>query len=166
MADKENVVKEKIAHSGIFDFKAVYSFAHSWLEDEDYGVVEDKYSEKISGNSRDIDVEWTITKKLSEYLGISWVVEFEVKGLTDVEVEIDGERKRTNKGKITITIKSAIVTDAENKWEANPFFKLFRDFYDKFVIPHRIKKTKDKIEEDVKAFKEEIKALLELSGRR
>ncbi len=166
MADRENVVKEKIDHSGIFDFKAVYSFAHSWLKDEDYGVVEDKYSEKISGNSRDIGIEWSVKKEINEYLRMDWAIEFEVKGLTDVEVEIDGERKRMNKGKISITIKSAIVTDAENKWEANPFYKMLRDFYDKFIIPHRIKKTKDKIEEDVKSFKEEIKALLELSGRR
>ena len=61
MAEKEQVLKEKLEHSGLWDFKGFYSFAHSWLKEEDYDVEEGKYSEKVSGNSRDINFEWKAT---------------------------------------------------------------------------------------------------------
>ena len=43
MTDKIRVIKEKVEHAGYFDFKGLYSFAHSWLDDEEsYGVIEKK----------------------------------------------------------------------------------------------------------------------------
>ena len=101
MADKEQIIKEKVAHSGIFTFSDLYSYMHDWLkEEEGYGVIEERYSEKVSGASREIDVEWSAAKRISDYFKIELKIEFEVNGLTDVEVEIDGVKKKSQKGKI------------------------------------------------------------------
>ena len=70
MSEKDRVIEEKVSHSGIFDFKSFYKYAHSWFNEEGFGVVEQKYTEKVSGNSRDISIEWAVTKKISDYFKI------------------------------------------------------------------------------------------------
>ncbi len=166
MVEKEEIIKEKITHSGVFSFSDFYSYAHSWLKEEDYGVAEEKYSEKVSGNSRDITIEWKATKQVSDYLKMGWKIEFDVEGLVDVEVEIDGKKKKMNKGKITVDIKAAIFKDPDSKWESTPFNRFLRDVYNKYIIPKRLENVQDRVISDVQDFKEELKAFLELTGKR
>lgn len=166
MADKDLVLKEKLEHSGLFDFRSLYSFAHSWFKDERYGVDEEKYSEKIVGNKRNIDIEWKVTKSISDYFKLEHRVKFLITDLTDVEVEIDGEKKKMNTGKISIEIKGTLIRDPNSKWEATPFYRFIREIYNKYVIPSRIDATKDLVKDDLIKFKEDMKAFLELLGRR
>lgn len=166
MAEKDLVIKEKLEHSGIFDFKGLYGYAHSWLKEEGYGVTEDKYSESVTGNTRFIQVEWSISKKVSDYFKFEVSVKYEISGLTDVEVEIDGQRKKMNKGKVSIDFKGTLVTDHESKWESSPTNRFLRDVYNKFIIPSRISNMKDRLSGDVRSLKEDIKEFLDLTGKR
>lgn len=167
MSEKEEVIKEKLDHSGLFDFKGLYSFAHGWLsEDKNYGVVEEKYSEKVSGNSREINIEWVASKRVSDYFKFEIKIRYSISGLTDVEAEIDGEKKRLNKGKISLSITGNLIKDPESKWDKQPLTRFFRDIYNKYVIPGRVFSMESIIEKDVITLKEELKAFLELVGRR
>jgi len=167
MVEKDQIIKEKLEHSGAFDFAELYGFMHTWLKDNLYGVNEERYSEKVSGTGRDISFEWKATRYLSDYFKIEHIIRIEVTGLTDVEVEIDGKRKKMNKGKIAMEIKGILVKDPKNTFnETNPVYKFLRESYDKYIIPARVKGMEDKIEDDVRLFKDDIKAYLELSGKR
>ena len=86
--------------------------------------------------------------------------------MTDVEVEIDKQRKKMNKGKIEMKINGVIVKDPESKWDKTAFYRFLRDVYNKYVIPGRVENIESKIRKTVIDFKEEIKAFLELTGRR
>ena len=167
MVEKDQIIKEKLDHSGIFDFSELYGFMHHWLDDSMYGVNEDKYGEKVSGASRDISFEWKATKEITDYFKIENSIKVDVLGLTEVEVEIDGKRKKMNKGKLSIEIKGVLVKDPGNYWdETKPILKFLREIYDKYIIPARIDAMEDRVESDVRAFKDEIKAFLELTGKR
>ena len=167
MVEKDQIIKEKLDHAGVFNFSELYTFMHTWLKDNLYGVNEDRYNEKVSGNARDISFEWKAIKKTSDYFKIEHTIRVEIIGLTDVEVEIDGKRKKMNKGKISIEIKGVLIKDPKNNWdETKPFYKFLRELYDKYVIPKRIESMELKIEVDVRTFKDEIKAYLELTGKR
>ncbi|MCU0642253.1 MAG: hypothetical protein MUF61_01575 [archaeon] len=166
MVEKDQIIKEKMDHSGIFDFSAFYSFAHQWFKNELYGVFEEKYSEKVSANGRDISIEWKAIKKLSDYFRIEHGIKMNITGLSDVEVEIDGKRKKMNKGKIEIEIKGILLKDAESKWDTQPMFRMLREIYNKYIIPARVEALEDKVIADVKTWKEEMKAYLELTGKR
>ena len=166
MPEKDLVIKEKIEHTGLFDFPAFYSYAHSWFVNELYGVIEEKYSEKVSGNKRDLLIEWKAAKKLSDYFKIEIAVKYEITDMTEVEAEIDGKTKKMNNGKVVAEIKGALIKDYESKWETSVFSKFAREIYNKYIIPSRVFAMNDKTGEDVKKFKEELKAFLELSGRR
>ena len=167
MVEKDQIIKEKLDHSGIFDFGDLYSFMHNWFKDNIYGVNEERYSEKISGAARDISFEWKVTKWISDYFKIEHTVRIDVIGLTDVEVEIDGKKKKMNKGKFAMEIKGVLIKDPKNSWdETSPVYKFLRESYDKYIIPGRVRGVEDKIENDVRAFKDEVKAYLELTGKR
>ncbi len=167
MVAKDQIIKEKLDHTGIFSFSELYSFMHTWLKDNLYGVNEEKYGEKVSGAARDISFEWKATRDLSDYFRIEHTIRIDVTGLTEVEVEIDGKKKRMNKGKIAMEIKGVLIKDPKNTWdETSPIYKFLREVYDKYIIPKRIKAMEDKIENDVRAFKDEVKAYLELTGKR
>lgn len=166
MADKDQIIKEKLDHSGLFNFSSLYNYAHSWYKNEEYGVVEEKYSEKVSGNTKSLLIEWKASKRFSDYFKIEQKIEFEISDMSDVEVEIDGKKSKMNKGKISIEVKGVLVRDPDSAWDAKPFYKFIRDVYNKYIIPGRVDFMEDKVRSDVKDFKEQLKAFLELSGKR
>lgn len=166
MAETDLLVKEKVDSSGIFNFSDLYGFVHAWLLNENYGVVEDKYSEKISGEKKDITAEWTVSKNTSDYFKMMYKMKFEARGLSDVEVEIDGAKKKMNKGSILFEIKGALTRDPESKWDTTPFNRFIRDIYNKYVIPKRVDSMKYKVFEDARDLKEQVKSFLDLTGRR
>ena len=127
MAEKDLVLKEKVEHSGLFAFPGLYSYVHSWLKDENYGINEDKYSEKVSGNKRDLLIEWKASKRLSDYFKIEIAVKYEISEMTEVEAEIDGEKKKMNKvmvQNLCLTYHQVIYKD------------LFKKCQDKDIVLH------------------------------
>lgn len=166
MAEKDLTIKEKVESTGLFDFPALYSFAHSWFKEARYGVNEEKYVEKIKGNKKDINIEWKATKDVSDYFKFEHIIKFELRNLSEVEAEINGEKKKMNQGKIEIEISGALIKDKDSKWDTSPFSRFSRDVYNKFIVPSRVNELKNELSDDVRNFKEEIKAFLELTGRR
>ncbi len=166
MADKEQVIKEQLEHNGIWSFSEFYSYAHSWFKNEGYGVMEDKYNEKVSGDSRDIAIEWIISKGISDYFKVEIKIRFDITGLKDVEAEIDGKKKKTNKGRIWLEIKGYLVKDPGSKWDVTAGWRFMRDFYNKYIIPARVDDMQNKVRSDVREFKDSLKAYLELLGKR
>jgi len=166
MAEKKEIIKEKLEHTGVFDFSDFYGYAHSWLKDRKYGIIEKKYSEKIEGNKKNITVEWEAKKDFSDYFRFQIDIKIEAKSLTDVEVEIDGERRKMNKGIIEVEFKGIEVRDPEGKWEGSPLWRLTRDFYNKFIIPGRVHDMQGQLTKSIIDLKDELKAFLELTAKR
>lgn len=166
MSEKDEIIKEKLEYGGLFKFSELYEQAHTWFNEEGYGVVEDKYAEKISGNSKEIDVEWKCTKQISDYFKIDSKVKFEIKNLVDVEVEVDGKKKKMQQGKVKIELKGNLIKDVASEWDKSPSWRFMRDVYNKYIVPQRIDSMEDKVKGDIKDFKDEMKEYLDLSGKR
>lgn len=166
MVERDPVIKEKLKHTGLGDFKGAYKFAREWLAKEDYEVTEESYSEKVSGNSKDLDIEWVATRKLTDYYKVVFKLKWKLIALTDVEVEIDGKRKGMNKfAELSIEMRGVLEKDYDSKWEHSAFEKFFKDVYNKYVVIERTKEKEKWIRESIQEFKEEMKAFLELTGR-
>lgn len=167
MVEKDTVIKEKIKFAGYAKFDDVYNFAYGWWKNENFNVVEEQYTEKVKGNAKELDVVWTATKKITDYFKAEVNMKWKILGMEDVEVEVDGKKKKTNKfAELSIEIKGIVVKDYDNKWNATATTKFFKEVYNKYVIPGRNEEMKDKVENFVRDFKQEVKALLELTGKR
>lgn len=167
MAEKDVILKEKIKYSGYGKFSDAYSYAHDLLKGDGFGVIEEQYTEKVKGNSKDVEVSWKASKQITDYFKMELDIKWRVLGLESVEVEVDGKKKKMDKFMdLGIEIKGTLVMDYKNEWNKSATTKFFKDIYNKFVIPSRTEQMKDRVESAVQGFKEEMKALFELTGKK
>ncbi|MDD5012437.1 MAG: hypothetical protein PHQ66_02215 [Candidatus Nanoarchaeia archaeon] len=167
MAEKDKVFSSKIKYGGVVNFADFYKFCYQWLKEEmGLAVSEDKYSEKLSGDSKNIDVEWTGTREMTDYFKFEAKVSFKVIGLTNIEVTQDGKKVKTNKGSVEVSIKGTLVKDYKGKFEKSAFQKFMRGVYEKMVIPSRVNEYQGKVNGDCEEFLGQAKAYLDLEGKK
>lgn len=167
MVERDDVAKEKLKYSGLGDFKEAYKYARKWLDETEFRVIEDAYTEKVTGGGKDIEVEWTASRKLSDYYKAVLKFKWRILGMTDVEVEIDGKRKNMNKFvELSIELKGILEKDYDSKWEGSRIEKFFKDVYQKYVVIERTRQKEDQVEALIQNFKEEMKAFLDLTGKK
>jgi hypothetical protein len=167
MTEKDKVFSSKIKYSGIVNFADFYKFCYEWLRDEmGIAVAENKYAEKLSGDSKNIDVEWSGASELSDYFKMEIKVTFKVIGLTNVEISQDGNKIKTNKGAVELGIGGTLLRDYKGKFEKSGFQKVLRGFYEKTVIPARVEQMQGKIISGCDEFLAQAKSYLDLEGKK
>ena len=166
MAEKETLFSSTLKHKGLFDFAKFYKFCYDWLAEETGLLLqENKYVEKLSGDTKEIDVEWSGFTKLTDYFRFDMKVNFKILGMKQVEIMKDGKKIKTNEGQIEMKVKGTLVRDWQGRFEKSPFQKFMREIYDKWVIPSRIDQMEGKVVGDSDEFLGEAKAWLALEGR-
>lgn len=167
MAEKDKLFSSKIKHTGIFTFKDFYKFCYAWLSDEiGLDMAEKKYSEKIAGDSKIVELTWEGDKKLTDYFRFDIQVKMKADKLKNIQVTQGGAKIDTNQGVIEMEVKGTLVRDYEGKFERTGTQKFMRSIYEKWVIPSRIDEFKTKIITDCDEFLGQAKAWLDLEGKR
>jgi len=167
MAEKDTIFSSKISYGGIFSFKDFYQFCYQWLKEEmGLEVSEDKYAEKLIGNAKNIDVDWTGSKEVTDYFKVEVKVSLSVKNLENVEMIREGAKIKTNKGSIKVGIKGILVRDYQGKFDVSPTKQFFRGIYEKWVIGSRIEEMEGKVASGSDEFLNQAKAYLDLEGKK
>ena len=167
MAEKEEIFSSKMKYEGLWDFKEFYKFCYQWLVEEMHlDVIEDKYSEKITGDSKGIKIEWTGKRNETDYFQFSVSVKFEIIGLINVEITKDGRKVKMNNGLVEMKVKGSLIRDYDGKFEKTASRKFMRSIYEKWVIPSRINQFEEKLVSDCDEYLAQAKAFLDLEGKR
>ena len=167
MAEKDTLISNKIKYNGIFSFSDFYNFCYKWLTEETgLAIFENKYEEKLEGDAKKIQIEWSGGKELTDYFKFEIKVKFRITGLTKVEITQNGKKIETNKGSVEIKVDGILVRDYSGKFETTAFQKFLRSIYEKWVIPSRINEFTGKIIGDSDEFLSQTKAYLDLEGKR
>ena len=167
MSEEEQIFSSSVKNTGLFEFPDFYKFCYEWLTQEtDLEISEDKYKEKLSGNSKFINIEWTGTKKVTDYFKYKIKVEIIIENMTDVEVAKDGVKMKTNKGAVNVKVKGILVRDYNGKFETTATRKFMRSIYEKWIIASRIEQFEDKLFGKCDEFLSQVKAFLDLEGKR
>src|SRR4030042_6064776 len=112
MVEKDKIFSSKVKYEGVMDFKEFYKFCYKWLTEEtELDLVENKYSEKITGDAKGIKVEWTGTRKVTDYFKFQIEVKFEVLNLTNIEITREGKKIKMNNGIVEMTVKGTLLRD-------------------------------------------------------
>jgi len=165
MSEKDTIIASKIKQKGIFHFKDFYEFAYKWITDEDYDIIEKKYSEKVAGDSKDLEIIWNAEKKISDYFKITIDMHWFILGMGKTKVKKEGKEVSMNAGTLEIRFKGSLVKDYENRWENKPIWKFLRGVYDRYIIRSRIEDYEDKIFEETTELINQLKAFLEIEGK-
>jgi hypothetical protein len=166
MAEKDRVLAEKIKHTGIFSFSELYEYLYDWFNDESYKIREKKYSEKILGETKTIEIEWECEKKISDYFKFQIKLAWLITGLKKVEVKKEDQKVTMNSGAVEIKYTAMIIKDYESRWENQPFWKFLRGVYDRYIIRTRIDYYEERIEDEIREVVAQTKAFLALESRR
>jgi len=167
MAEKDTKFSSNIKYNGVLVFSEFYKFCHSWLLEElGLEIAEEKYAEKIEGDTKNIDIVWVCTKKLTDYFKFEMKVEFEIRKLAKIEITKGTAKIKADKGDIKVKVKGVLIRDYEGKFETNGFLKFLRAIYEKYVIPSRIDQFEEKIIGDCDEFLNQGKAYLNLEGKK
>ena len=167
MAEKDTIFSSKIKYIGIFPFSDFYKFCYEWLTDQTgLTITEDQYTEKIKGDSKDVEIKWSGSKKVTDYFKYEVKVSFRILGLKKVEVEQGGTKISTNKGSVEVKLSGTLVKDYQGKFEETAFKKFLRSIYQKWIIASRISQFEDKLAGDCDEFLSQVKAYLDLEGKK
>jgi len=167
MSEKDKVFSNKTKYKGVFSFPDFYQFAYDWLKDETGLLLsEDKYKEKLAGDSKNLEIEWTGRRDMTDYFRFEMKVLFRIIGMTNVEVMQDGKKVKANKGEVEMKIEGSLIRDYKSKFEKSGVHKFLRAIYEKGVIAARVEQFEVKIIEDCNEFLSQVKAYLDLEGKR
>jgi len=167
MAEKETIFESKMKNSGIFPFPEFYRFCYDWLIDETgVKVIEDKYVEKLKGDSKDIDIAWTGVKEITDYFKYEIKVTFRILGLKKVQITQNNVKVDTNEGSVEIKVKGNLIRDYKGKFEKTYIRKFLRSIYEKWIIPAQIEQYEANLIGKCDEFLEQAKAYLALEGKR
>ena len=167
MPEKDIILKSKIKHNGLFDFKETYRILYEWLLDQNYDVNEKSYKEVIgAGGAKELEIEWEAMRKVTDYFRFWLKIRWHIIGMTSVEVEIDGTKQKINKGQFELEVTCLLEKDYEDRWANKPIWKFLRTFYDRYLIKERTEQFEGKIITEMDEFVSQCKSFLALSGRR
>ena len=167
MAESDTIFSSKIKYNGIFNFGDFYNFCYAWLTEEiGLIIMEKKYSEKLSGESKNLEIKWEGFKEMTDYFKMNVKVDFRIANLTKIEINQGGVKINTNKGSIEMKITGMLTRDYKGKFETSAFKKFLRSTYEKWVIPSRIEEFQGKIAQECDEYLNQVKAYLDLEGKR
>lgn len=167
MVERDILIKTKIKHNGLYDFKQTYRILFEWLVDKGYDLNEKSYKEVLqAGGAKEIEVEWEALRKVSDYFRNYIKVRFHPMGMTSVDVEVDGVKQKMNKGAMDIEVECVLLKDYEERWSNSPFVKFLRAFYDKYLIRERVEQYEGKLITEMNEFVAQAKAFLAMTGTR
>ncbi|MEK6895166.1 MAG: hypothetical protein AABX48_01465 [Nanoarchaeota archaeon] len=166
MPEKEKIYSTKMKYDGVFDFSEFYKFCYFWLIDEtQLNLEESKYTEKIIGEGKNLDIEWNGYRKITDFFKMEIKVNFKIIGLKKTEVVRDGIKIKMNEGSVEMKVAGTLVRDYAGKFETSAGNKFLRAIYEKWIIPGRIEHFEEYIIGKCDEYTTQAKAWLDLEGK-
>ena len=163
MAEKNKVFETKVKHSGIFDFRDLYSFMYTLFTDMEYSVEEKNYAEKTKGDQKEIEVAWLMKRKVSDYFRFLVKMDVRILRMTNADVMKDGIKVSTNKGDFEVKFTAFLEKDYENRWENTAVIRFMRGIYDKYIIKSTLEGYEAQVAKEAQDVADQVKAYLTLS---
>jgi hypothetical protein len=165
MSEKKRVFNQFVKHIGYWNFKKVYDFSFEWFKDEKYDIYEEKYDERLGEKGKEVIIKWKCEKKISDYFRNVIELKWHILNMEKVEIERDGEKEKTNKGEIKITITADLERDYEENWEKKASWKFLRGIYDKYIMRTTMDQYEERLGEKAASFFSQLKSYLQLEGK-
>ncbi len=166
MVEKHQIFSSRINYEGAVSFADYYKFCYDWLTQQTDLILQEKnYIEKIKGDAKDISIDWSGERLFTDYFKFEVVVQFRVFGLKDIEVLQEGQKIKTNKGRVEMQVNGILIRDYAGKFETTAFKKFLRNVYEKWIISSEIEQFEERIMLDCDEFLKQAKAYLDLEGK-
>lgn len=124
----------EVRYEGLFDFDALYAAIIDWSKNYGYAWHEKAYKHKVpSPLGAEQELNWQITKEVTDYIKHGVVMVAHLWDLTEVEVEVDGKKKKLSNGRIYIRIKGTLYYEWQGVFGGSKFAQTLGKWYAKLT---------------------------------
>lgn len=146
---------------GVFDLDEFYQFMREWFNRKNYDVFEKDHIDKTyAEGTKDTKMGWTSDRKIDEY--IRYFIDPSIK-LEKVK-KVKHKKKVVYKGKITLTVKSFIKVDWDDRWQHPFFLKFMKETWEKLVMRDRYVRYNHELREQTFEFFNQAKSFLNMQN--
>jgi hypothetical protein len=130
---------QTLKYKGIFDYPGLLKLVWTWGNRQGFEMHEVKSKHKVP-DARGAEQEHTLLgwRKVNAYLKLWFKFSTRAEYLKDVDVVVDGQKKRLTQGKIRMRFSGHLEMDYNNRFGTSPFMEALRAFYHKFIIRQTI----------------------------
>lgn len=155
------VTKSRFKYAGLYSLTSYYNLLYDVFRTTGYEVEEWRYRRKLrpDGSTEELEIFWDCFKKKDEYSKIKIFTKTLIVGMSEQQTQIEGKPVKRDKGTVELEMKASIMIDTGNQWDANPFLRHFRRFYDTYFYKPILDNIKRiliddhyKVENEMKAF--------------
>lgn len=112
-----------LRYNGLFDFDGMYAAVVDWAKNYGYLWHEKAYKHKVpSPKGAEQEIEWEITKNVTEYIRYSIFFNIHIWEMHDVSVVVDNKTKLLTNARMYIVISGKILYDWQGKFEKGSKF--------------------------------------------
>lgn len=146
------VAPRKIVYEGYFSAKEVYRTIQEFLLEKGYDIDEKRNEEYVRPQGK--QTLWISENplKINDYVQYVINIVLIKENLKDKTIEIEGKKRNTQHGKITITIRGFLETDYERRWENKAWRWYLRIMVDKYFL-------KTKLHDEAEQLKDHLEGL-------
>ena len=145
----------KLRHVGILELGEFYTWLQRWFDFEmSWKDSNEKYYEEVilpGGDAKNIEMQWKVEKQETNYFKYVITLDFTFIAVSDTEIQVDGKRKKAQKGDYEIRINSYLETKTD---DLNTFFITILE---KILFRNRIEMQRILLFEKVQSLHENIK---------
>ena len=165
MAERRSILIRTLGYTGLFSVSEFYKIIDEWLLDKGYDRVEKVNEEIVEENSKQVRLWLEPFKKISDYAKIVLRLNIIMGDITEVMTEIDGVKKRLNKGTVEMRFEAMVETDYEGRLENRAIYFFLRYLFDRFFYRIYTKQADIRALEDANLLYEEVKSYLNIQKR-
>jgi len=158
MSEEQEIVSVKVNQKSVFKVKDFYSFVFELVNSQGFDIFEKVF--KKDGN--DTVFEWDCYNWVDDYVKLKIWLKCSIRGAERVKVKRQGIAESMEKASVEIKIKGKIITDWNDRWEANPLVKFLKGLYDKYLFKPSFEQYKKTVTDNVYLIENEIKSFFEL----
>jgi hypothetical protein len=124
-----------IRYTGLFDFDALYAAVIDWAKNYGYRWHEKNYKHKVPlPTGAEQEFEWEISKDVTDYIQYKIEMAVHMWDLQELEVNIDGKKKKMSKARVLITMNGTLTTDWQNRFsDSGKFGQFLGRWYEKLT---------------------------------
>ncbi len=113
------VPSRSISYEGIFSVAEVLDIIKRFLDDTGYTRVERVHEHKVFADGASIEIKGYHERRLNDQDLFEFDTFLFFSQIKDVEVAVNGEKKKLNTGKASINFKGILFTDQDSAWWKN-----------------------------------------------
>lgn len=167
MVERDIVMRQQtITYKGPLEVAELYKFIDDWLDDHRYDRRDMDHNEAVKPEGKFIEVSLRPWLGISDYAKFVLWIDLKLSGIKDIEVEIDGHKRKLQEGEVWIGFKAFLDTDTEARWESNPLYMVIRTAFNRFIYSSTIEMQTEELKRHVTEFREQMKSFLNLYRKR